>query len=83
MDKINKASEDFGGFLHDYRLKHNLSLQNMSEIVGYSASYILRIEKYERIPGLDTKLRILLEIWTMEDIYLYLQEIVSRVKKIS
>lgn len=79
MDRINKAIDDFGGFLREYRLSHSLSLQDMARIVGgYSPSYIWRIENYRRDPMMDTKLRMLLELWPMEDIYLYLQEIVSR-----
>lgn len=78
MDRINKAIEDFGGLLREYRLGHNLSLQDMSGIIGYSASYIWRIEKYRRFPEMDTKLKMLLEIWLTEDIYMYLQEIVTR-----
>lgn len=78
IEKINKAIEDFGGLLHEYRLAHNLSLQDMSEIVGYSPSYIWRIEKYRRFPEMDTKLRMLLAMWSIEDIYLYLQNVVTR-----
>jgi transcriptional regulator with XRE-family HTH domain len=79
MDRINRAIDDFGGLLREYRLAHNLSLQDMSRIVGgYSPSYIWRIEKNRRIPEMDTKIRMLLEIWEVEDIYRFLQEIVTR-----
>ncbi|GIN59925.1 hypothetical protein J8TS2_42440 [Lederbergia ruris] len=81
MDRINKAVEDFGGFLYEYRLTHHLSLQEMSEIVGCSASYIWRIEKYKRFPEMDTTLRMLLALWSMEEIYMYLREIVTRERK--
>lgn len=81
MERINKAIEDFGGLLHDYRLSHSLSLLDMSQIVGYSPSYIWRIEKYRRFPEMDTKLRMLLAIWSIEDIYLYLQNVVTRERK--
>ncbi|EFV71669.1 hypothetical protein HMPREF1012_02308 [Bacillus sp. BT1B_CT2] len=79
--RISKAVEDFGGYLHEYRLAHNLSLQEMSEIVGCSASYIWRIEKYKRFPEMDTRLRMLLALWSMEEIYMYLREIVTRERK--
>ncbi|WP_337017304.1 helix-turn-helix transcriptional regulator [Oceanobacillus massiliensis] len=81
IERINKAIEDFGGLLHEYRVGHSLSLQDMSEIVGYSPSYIWRIEKYRRFPEMDTRLRMLLAIWSIEDIYLYLQEVVTRERK--
>ncbi len=81
MDRINNAIEDFGGLLRDYRLEHHLSLQDLSQIVGYSPSYIWRIEKYRRFPEMDTKLKMLLSIWSIEDIYLYLQEIVTKEAK--
>jgi len=83
VNKINKAVEDFGGLLREYRLEHNLSLQDMSEIVGYSTSYIWRIEKYRRFPEMDTKLRMLLAMWSMEEIYMYLQEVVTRERNVN
>ncbi|QDP41979.1 helix-turn-helix domain-containing protein [Radiobacillus deserti] len=78
MDRINTAIGDFGGLLRDYRLEHHLSLQDLSEIVGYSPSYIWRIEKNKRFPELETRMKILISLWSMEDIYMYLQEIVSK-----
>lgn len=76
--EINKAINDFGGLLREYRLEHNLSLQDMSEMIGFSASYIWRIERYKRFPEMETKLKILLEMWDTEDIYRYLSEIIIR-----
>ena len=78
MDRINRAIEDFGGLLREYRLEHHLSLQDMSVIVGYSTSYIWRIENYRRFPEMDTKIKMLISLWSMEDIYMYLQEVVTR-----
>lgn len=80
--KIVKAVEDFGGLIRDYRLTHKLSLQNMAEIVGYSASYIWRIEKYRRYPEMDTKLKMLLVMWSIEDVHKYLAEIVTKERSI-
>lgn len=78
MEKINKAIEDFGGLLHAYRLHHSISLQKMAENVGYSASYIWRIENYKRYPEMDTKLKMLLAMWSIEEVHMYLAEIVTK-----
>lgn len=80
-ERVNKAMDDFGGLLHDYRLSHNLSLQDLSEIMGYSASYIWRIENYKRFPEMSTKLKILIQIWSLEDVYDYLDVIVKGQKE--
>ena len=79
-EKVGKAVEDFGGLIREYRLANHLSLQDMAEIVGYSASYIWRIEKYRRYPEMDTKLKMLLAMWSIEDVHMYLAEIVAREK---
>ncbi|WP_143063905.1 helix-turn-helix domain-containing protein [Amphibacillus marinus] len=56
--KIAKAVEDFGGLVREYCMGNSLSLQDMAENVGYSASYIWRIENYKRYPEMDTKLNL-------------------------
>lgn len=76
--RIKKAVEDFGGLLHDYRIQKQLSLQDMAEIFGYSASYIWRIENHKRFPEMDTKIKMLLAIWDVEEVYGFLEEIVTR-----
>jgi len=76
--EIDKAVEDFGGTLRDYRLRHLLSLQDVSEIMEYSASYIWRIENHQRFPELNTKLKMLLSIWSTEDVHAYLQAILTK-----
>ena len=73
---IENAVQDFGKTLHDFRVKKGLSLQDMSEIVSCSPSYVWRIESHRRNPDLDVRLRILekgLGI-TAEDIYEYLKK---------
>lgn len=79
---IKKAVVDFGGFLREYRLQYQLSLQDMSEIVGYSPSYIWRIENYRRFPEMNTKLKMLLVMWSIEDVHKYLALIVEQEKKL-
>lgn len=78
--KVNKAVEDFGGLLREYRLEHQLSLNDLSIIIGYSTSFICRVEKYTRFPELETRLKMLLNIWSEEDVYIYLQEIITKEK---
>lgn len=80
MKQIKRAIDEFGGLLHDYRLVHNLSLQDMSDIMGYSPSYIWRVENYKRFPGMSTKLKMLLTMWTTEEVYSYLDEIIKKEK---
>lgn len=76
--KIAKAMEDFGGLIREYRLANNLSLQDMTEIVGdYTPSYIWRIENYKRYPKMDTKLKMLLAMWSIEEVHMYLAKIVA------
>jgi transcriptional regulator with XRE-family HTH domain len=73
---IENAVQDFGKTLHDFRVKKGLSLQDMSEIVSCSPSYVWRIENHRRNPDLDVRLRILEKGlgFTAEDIYEYLKK---------
>lgn len=82
MELINQAVDDFGGLLREYRKKNFLSLQDMSELIGCSTSYVYRIENNKRNPEMDFRIRVLTEgmNWPAEYIYLYLKEVLSREK---
>lgn len=79
MELVNKAINDFGGLLRDYRRDNFLSLQDMSELVGCSSSYLHRIENKKRNPETDFRIRVLIGMnWLTEDIYAYLEKVISR-----
>jgi len=80
--RINQVLNDFGGLIHEYRLKNNLPLNVMAEIIGFSPSYVWRIENNKRIPGLKAKLEILIAIWSIEDVHKYLLEILKEENKV-
>lgn len=79
-EKVDHAIEDFGRLLRDYRKTHNLSLHDMAELGGYTPAYIWRIENYKRTPQLETKIRLLLVMWSTEDIHTYLDKVISMEK---
>ncbi|MEC5424303.1 helix-turn-helix transcriptional regulator [Virgibacillus sp. C22-A2] len=82
MEKVNRAIEDFGGLLRDYRKENFLTLEDMAQEVGCSSSYIFRIEKNKRNPEITFRIKVLSEgmNWSTEEIYLYLKEFISKEK---
>ncbi|WP_368901902.1 helix-turn-helix transcriptional regulator [Oceanobacillus oncorhynchi] len=83
MELVNKAIDDFGRLLCDYRKEHFLTLQDMSLLVGCSPSYIHRIENKKRNPDMDFRIRILSAgmNWSAEDIYAYMEAFISKESK--
>lgn len=83
MQLVKRAIDDFGGLLKDYRRENFLTLESMASLVGCSPSYIHRIEHYKRKPEVDFRIRVLTMgmHWTTEEVYLYLEEVISREKK--
>jgi transcriptional regulator with XRE-family HTH domain len=73
---IQNAIEDFGKTIRDFRVESGLTLQDMAEICGCSASYIWRIEQHRRNPDIDVRIRILEKGlgFTVDDIYEYLKK---------
>ena len=80
-EKIDLAIEDFGGLIRNYRKDHQLSLHDLAELGGYTPSFIWRIENKKRTPQLETKIRLLLVMWSTEEIHAYLEEVISREKR--
>jgi len=82
VEKVNRAIEDFGGLLRDYRKENFLTLEDMAQLVSCSSSYILRIEQYKRNPKIDFQLKILTQgmNWSTDDVYLYLDGVISKGK---
>ncbi|WP_339216989.1 helix-turn-helix transcriptional regulator [Ornithinibacillus sp. FSL M8-0202] len=82
LELVNQAIDDFGGLLQDYRRKYFLTLEDMASLVGCSASYIHRIEHGKRNPEIDFRIKVLTMgmNWSTEEIYLYLEEFLSREK---
>lgn len=74
-DMIEKAVNDFGRFLYDFRMKNKISLQQMAEKVFVNASYLCRIENGNRKPDFDVRIRILTlgMHWSVIDVMLYLE----------
>lgn len=79
---IKRAVDDFGGLLQNYRRKYFLTLEDMASLVGCSASYIHRIEHHKRNPEIDFRIKVLTMgmNWSTEEVYLYLEEFLSREK---
>lgn len=82
VEKVNRAIEDFGGFLKDYRKENFLTLEDMAQEVGCSSSYIFRIEKNTRNPEINFRIKILTlgMNWSTEDVYLFLEKVISKEK---
>lgn len=83
MEKVDQAVEEFGILVKDYRRENLLTLADMAELVGCSSSYIFRIEAKKRNPETDFRIRILTlgMNWSTEDVYLFLEKIISKEKK--
>lgn len=83
LERIEKAVNNFGGTIHEFRINNNLSLQDMAEIVSLSPSYIWRIENSKRNPDIDMRVRILTlgMCWSTSDIHLYLEQILLKKQK--
>ena len=81
MERIEIAIEDFGRLIKDYRKTHNLSLSDMAELSGLTPSFIWRIENKRRNPQLETKIRLLLVMWSTDDIQAYLDRVISKEKE--
>lgn len=81
-EMIKRAIEDFGGLIHDFRTRHFLTFGDMASLCGCSASYIFRIENKKRHPDFDFRIKLLMAMdWSTEDIYLFLDEVISRSKR--
>jgi transcriptional regulator with XRE-family HTH domain len=80
LARIEKAINDFGGLVHEFRIGNNLSLQEMAELTSLSSSYICRIENSKRKPDLDVRVRILTlgMNWSTVDIHFYLEQIIAK-----
>lgn len=80
LAKIEKAVNNFGGLVYEFRVENALSLQDMAEVVSLSPSYLWRIENAKRKPDLDVRVRILTSgmNWSTVDIHLYLEQIIAR-----
>lgn len=83
LARIEKAINDFGGLVHEFRIRNNLSLQDMAELASLSSSYIWRIENAKRKPDLDVRVRILTlgMNWSTVDIHFYLEQIIAKRSK--
>lgn len=79
---IEKAVEDFGAVLHDFRVRNNMTLQDMAEVTGVSSSYVWRIEQNRRKPELEIRVNFMTlgMGWTTEDVYLYLDKYIAKTK---
>lgn len=79
LARVENAINIFGGLVHDFRIRNNLTLQDMAEIVSISASYLWRIEKAKRKPDIDVRVRILTlgMNWSTVDIHLYLEQMIA------
>ncbi|MGG3772958.1 helix-turn-helix domain-containing protein [Heyndrickxia faecalis] len=81
-EKIKQAIEDFGGLIRDFRTRNFLSFSEMADLCECSPSYIFRIQNGKRNPEIDFRIKILMAMdWSTEDIYLFLDEVISRGKK--
>jgi len=82
VEKVNRAIEDFGGLLRDYRKENFLTLEDMAQEVGCTSSYIFRIEKNTRNPKVDFRIKVLTlgMSWSTEDVYLFLEKVISKEK---
>lgn len=78
IDKVNLAVDDFGRLIREYRKTHNLSLMDMAELSGFTPSFIWRIENNRRKPQLETKIRLLLVMWSKDEIHAYLDRVISK-----
>lgn len=80
LEKVEKAVNNFGGLVHEFRLENGMSLQDMAEVVSLSPSYLWRIENAKRKPDLDVRVRILNSgmNWSTVDIHLYLEQIIAK-----
>ena len=80
LAKIEKAVNNFGGLVYEFRVENALSLQDMAEVVSLSPSYLWRIENARRKPDLDVRVRILNSgmNWSTVDIHLYLEQIIAK-----
>lgn len=79
---IEKSVKDFGAVLHEFRVKNNLTLQDMAEITGVSSSYVWRIEQNRRKPELEMRLNFMIQAmgWSTEDVYLYLDKYIAKTR---
>lgn len=79
---IEKAVEDFGAIVHEFRIKNNLTLQDLAEITGLSSSFLWRIENNRRNAELDSRVKIMTlgMGWTTEDVYIYLDKFIAKTK---
>lgn len=80
LARVENAVNNFGGLVHDFRIRHNLTLQDMAELVSVSSSYLWRIENAKRKPDLDVRVRILTLAmnWSTIDIHLYLEQMIAK-----
>lgn len=76
---IEKAVNNFGEFVHEFRVKNNLSLHQMANSISVTPSYLCRIENGKRRPELDVRIRILTigMHWSVLDIILYLEQVIG------
>ncbi|WP_251553976.1 helix-turn-helix domain-containing protein [Neobacillus muris] len=80
-EMIKRAIEDIGGLIRDFRTSHFLTYGDMASLCGGSASYLFRIEHGKRNPDFDFRIKLLMAMdWSTEDIYLFLDEVISRGK---
>jgi transcriptional regulator with XRE-family HTH domain len=79
-EMIEKAVNDFGAFLYDFRMKKSISLQQMADRVSITPSYLCRIENGKRMPELDVRIRILTKgmHWSVIDVMLYLDQVIGK-----
>lgn len=76
LEKVTKAINDFGKLVREHRIKNGLSLYDLSLIVGYTPSYIWRIENNDRNPSVEVRVKILTigMGWDSYDIQRYIME---------
>ncbi|MBL5767357.1 hypothetical protein B5V88_07115 [Heyndrickxia sporothermodurans] len=77
---IEQAVEDFGAAVREFRVRNSLSLQDLAEIAGVSASFIWRIENNRRNAELDTRVKIMIlgMGWNNVDVHLYLDKYIEK-----
>lgn len=78
--RIELAVEDFGAAVREFRVKNSLSLQDLAEIAGVSASFIWRIENNRRNAELDTRVKIMIlgMGWNNGDVHLYIDKYIAK-----
>lgn len=81
-EKIEKAVEDFGTTVHEFRVRNSLTLQDLAELVSCSPAYLWRIENHRRNPSVDFRLRFLEQGMGLStaEIYVYLEKYIAKEK---